>query len=142
MFGFLRQPCTSIKFYSLRDALAERALSELKKFKSLYPELKIGTIHTTQGKESDIVILVLGGNPQSSGAKKWASERPNLLNVAISRAKRKLYVIGNRTHWKDFNYFDQMAKDLATLNEIQDENIVQAAAHSQTLFCADKITID
>ncbi|EHL30865.1 hypothetical protein LDG_7011 [Legionella drancourtii LLAP12] len=64
------------------------------------------------------------------------------MNVAISRAKRKLYVIGNRTHWKDFNYFDQMAKDLATLNEIQDENIVQAAAHSQTLFCADKITID
>lgn len=120
----------------------KQVISELKKFKSLYPELKIGTIHTTQGKESDIVILVLGGNPQSSGAKKWASERPNLLNVAISRAKRKLYVIGNRTHWKDFNYFDQMAKDLATLNEIQDENIVQAAAHSQTLFCADKITID
>ncbi|MGZ3240858.1 MAG: hypothetical protein ACXWJK_11000, partial [Burkholderiaceae bacterium] len=62
-----------------------------------------------QGKEADIVILVLGGNPKKSGAKKWASEKPNLLNVAASRAKRRLYVVGNLTAWRKYPHFDVAA---------------------------------
>ncbi|MBA2710953.1 MAG: ATP-binding protein [Tatlockia sp.] len=102
----------------------KQVIQGLYHFKSFYPELQVGTIHTTQGKEADIVILVLGGNPKSSGAKKWASENSNLLNVAISRAKRRLYVIGDRTSWKEFNYFDQMAQDLSILNDFHEDNIL------------------
>jgi superfamily I DNA and/or RNA helicase len=76
--------------------------------------IQVGTIHTAQGKESDVVILVLGGNPSKPGAKKWASQRPNLLNVAASRAKRRLYVVGNRDDWRKYPYFSDSAALLAT----------------------------
>ncbi len=65
----------------------------------------VGTIHTTQGKESDVVFLVLGGNPSNPGAKDWAAEKPNLLNVAVSRAKRRLYIIGDKAEWRKRPYF-------------------------------------
>ena len=63
-----------------------------------------------QGKESAIVILVLGGNPAKPGAKDWAAEKPNLLNVAVSRAKRRLYVIGDKNTWGIRPYFCELAQ--------------------------------
>ncbi len=68
-----------------------------------------GTIHVSQGKESDIVVLVLGGDPDRPRAKEWAAEKPNLLNVAVSRAKRRLYVIGNREEWSQYPNFSDTA---------------------------------
>ena len=76
------------------------------------PRERVGTIHTTQGKEADVIILVLGGHPARPGAKAWASQRPNLLNVAVSRAKRRLYVIGNHDAWQKQKHFSVMARQL------------------------------
>ncbi|MCU5772457.1 DEAD/DEAH box helicase [Winslowiella arboricola] len=73
---------------------------------------KTGTVHTTQGKEASVVVLVLGGNLQKPGARAWAASRPNLLNVAVSRAKQRLYVIGDRAQWQKQRYFSTLAKDL------------------------------
>ena len=64
-----------------------------------------GTIHTMQGKEAAVVILVLGGNSENAGARNWAVSQPNLLNVAATRAKRRLYVIGDRADWKQRRLF-------------------------------------
>ena len=75
--------------------------------------LRAGTIHTAQGKEADIVILVLGSSSAGRrGARAWAASRPNLLNVAVSRAKRRLYVVGSRDRWKGHRYFEILAKRL------------------------------
>jgi AAA domain len=66
-----------------------------------------GTVHTFQGKEAEIVFLVLGTAPgqPGAGARTWASGKPNLLNVAITRAKCRLYVIGNAQEWGQLDYF-------------------------------------
>lgn len=70
----------------------------------------VGTVHTTQGKEAQVVILVLGGG--TAGARNWAAGSANLLNVAVSRAKSRLYVIGDKVDWGKRRFFDEMAKRL------------------------------
>ncbi|WP_300601376.1 AAA domain-containing protein [Niabella sp.] len=76
-----------------------------------------GTIHRFQGKEADIVFLVLGGNPASQGARDWASQKPNMLNVALTRARKRFYVIGNKTLWGRCRHFDVMAARLPGIVE-------------------------
>lgn len=53
----------------------------------------IGTIHTFQGKEADTVIICLGvdSGDKENGAIEWACGRPNILNVAVTRAKNNLW---------------------------------------------------
>jgi hypothetical protein len=74
----------------------------------------IGTVHKMQGREADAVILVLGGDPDKPGSRRFAREAPNLLNVAVTRAKRRLYVIGNHETWGSERYFSAL-KDPAIL---------------------------
>ncbi len=96
-----------------------RKLSEIRKELHLDSK-RVGTVHTSQGKEADVVILVLGGDPMRPGAKDWAASRPNLLNVAVSRAKKRLYVIGNAKEWGKRRFFNEAAKMLprTTLQEV------------------------
>jgi AAA domain len=66
-----------------------------------------GTVHTFQGKEADIVLLVLGTPPGEAGhrARAWAAATANLVNVAITRARLRLYVIGSGDDWRHMPYF-------------------------------------
>jgi hypothetical protein len=71
---------------------------------------RMGTVHTTQGKEADVVIVVVGGG--SAGARDWVVGKPNLLNVAVSRARARLYLIGDRRDLAQRPYFDVLARRL------------------------------
>jgi superfamily I DNA and/or RNA helicase len=73
---------------------------------------RIGTIHTFQGKEADVVFLVLGTDPPAVGSRQWAGSKPNLLNVAVTRARKAVYVIGDRRLWTDIHYFATLAAEL------------------------------
>jgi len=76
-------------------------------------ERRVGTIHTFQGKEAEAVILMLGaGRGARPGSRNWAGRTPNLLNVAATRAKRALYVVGNRADWKGVGVFTEAASSL------------------------------
>uniref|UniRef100_I2Q4G1 DNA2/NAM7 helicase-like C-terminal domain-containing protein n=1 Tax=Desulfovibrio sp. U5L TaxID=596152 RepID=I2Q4G1_9BACT len=71
---------------------------------------RVGTIHTVQGREADSVILVLGApNMAQHGARCWAAGTPNILNVAVSRAKQNLYVIGSRGAWAGIGHARELA---------------------------------
>jgi hypothetical protein len=85
-------------------------INELARIAKNYSGLNVGTVHTAQGKEKLIVILVLGSSPEKSGARKWAAEKPNLLNVAVSRARERLYIIGNYDLWRKQPYFETLAE--------------------------------
>ena len=71
---------------------------------------RLGTIHTTQGKEADIVILALGTATNQVRSRKWASQTPNLLNVAVTRARRRLVVIGDYRNWSQQRNFQVLAE--------------------------------
>lgn len=75
---------------------------------------RIGTVHTLQGRQSDIVIVVLGSktNKDGFGARNWATSTPNLLNVAVSRAKETVIFIGNYEDWKEHNYVPTIMAEL------------------------------
>ncbi|MFP5528702.1 AAA domain-containing protein [Peptococcus simiae] len=61
---------------------------------------QIGTVHTFQGKQNDIVILVMGADKNSLGAANWAVSKPNIMNVAATRAKKRFYIIGDKGLYK------------------------------------------
>lgn len=58
--------------------------------------INVGTVHTFQGKEADIVYFVLGADTSSAGAAAWAVDEPNMMNVAATRAKKEFYIIGDK----------------------------------------------
>jgi superfamily I DNA and/or RNA helicase len=61
---------------------------------------RVGTIHTFQGKEAEAVVAILGAPiAAQQGARRWACATPNILNVMVSRARRRLYVVGSRAAW-------------------------------------------
>lgn len=74
---------------------------------------RIGTVHTAQGREAEAVIIVLGApNASQTGARNWAGGRPNILNVALTRAKEVVYVVGNRNLWCEAGVFAVLSKNL------------------------------
>lgn len=76
-----------------------------------------GTVHTFQGKEAEYVIFLLGGDPSRPGViSGFAGAKPNLVNVAVTRARRRLYVIGDLQFWTGSSdvhrIYNRMAQEL------------------------------
>ena len=71
----------------------------------------VGTIHTFQGKEADGVILVLGAS-DNVNARNWVAGSPNILNVALTRARDFCFIIGNYKLWSEHSYFGVLANEL------------------------------
>lgn len=83
-----------------------------------------GTVHRFQGKEADIVLIVLGSAPGTagSGSRNWASGKPNLINVALTRAKLRVYVIGNMIDWQSCPSFDVLVNEFRRRKAIVEYN--------------------
>lgn len=72
----------------------------------------IGTVHTFQGKEAHTVFLLCGTDSTTEGAANWICAKPNLLNVAVTRAKCRFILIGDKDHLKDRAFFHIIHKYL------------------------------
>lgn len=116
------------------DGVDAADISVITPFKAVQENLKrllgdkmvSGTIHTMQGKEAPVVIMVLGGNTEGPRARDWAVSEPNLLNVAATRAKRRFYVIGDRNDWQNRSLFCDVM-DLLPLQSLPERKAILAA---------------
>lgn len=56
--------------------------------KEMIPSVDVGTVHKYQGREKDIIIISTSDDEVTD-----FSDDPNLINVAVSRAKKKLFLV-------------------------------------------------
>jgi hypothetical protein len=73
---------------------------------------RIGTVHTFQGKEESVVLMVLGCDRRTAGAAEWAASKRNLLNVALTRAKHRFFIIGDEDLWAGLPNFCDAGNEL------------------------------
>lgn len=88
---------------------------ELMSHRTRYHGMRAGDIRAVQDDQADVVLLVLGGDPHLEEATARAAASLNLVNVAASRARRRLYVIGDRDAWARYPYFRKLAEALAVM---------------------------
>ena len=121
---FIITPFTSVAhgFKSYMQSISDDIVNWTDKDnKSGWLKDNIGTVHTFQGKEAKVVIYMLGcqSDGTANGAIKWVNA--NNVNVAFTRAKEYLYVIGDATKWAELNKnlaFAQRYLPVYTLEEI------------------------
>lgn len=97
--------------------IAER----LKSLSEDWKGITSGTVHTAQGREASVVILLLGGDPNKRNTPAVWANSPNFVNVAVSRAKCRLYVIGDRGYWAQHRYFRELDEELGFV-DLTNEN--------------------
>lgn len=93
----------------------------------LIPAIEIGTVHRFQGQEADIVIFDIcdsHGLPYLSRfvqSDDISQDGARLLNVAVSRAKRRLVVVGN------LPYLEKHLTEGAVLRDILHQMVIRGA---------------
>jgi hypothetical protein len=102
--------------YKRQRNLIESLLQENGLLDRLSSRLRVGVVHTFQGSEADIMIfspVVAQGADRE--AAEWISNEEGLLNVALTRARKVLHIVGDKT------YCAQTRGDLSGLAMFVDE---------------------
>jgi len=71
----------------------------VEKWLTSWKNVHIGTVHKFQGREANEVIFLLGCDHGSAKSANWVKK--NIVNVAVTRAKYRLTIIGDGSVWKD-----------------------------------------
>ncbi|MGI2909341.1 AAA domain-containing protein [Tolypothrix sp. VBCCA 56010] len=74
---------------------------------SYFPDSSIGTVHTFQGGEKSAIILSTR-QCRTLDSLWFLNRRPNLLNVAVSRAKELFILVGNLEHLEQAGGYTKM----------------------------------
>ena len=120
---FIITPFTSVAygFKKFMESLSDDIVNWTKEDnKSGWLNDNIGTVHTFQGKEAKVVIYMLGcqSDGTANGAIKWVNA--NNVNVAFTRAKEYIYVIGDATKWAELNKNLAFAQRYLTIYTLED----------------------
>lgn len=97
---------------------------------------RVGTVHTFQGKEEKGVIFVLGVSEATKGSAAWASSKPNILNVAVTRAKKQVYIVGSKKVWASLSYFCDAHELLSCNSQLEkDARLSESTTSREMSFC-------
>jgi hypothetical protein len=78
----------------------QRTLDRALRDAALSDDLLCATIHKFQGSEKDIMVISpVGAQGISEQTRGWLVNQTNLWNVAITRAKSQLIIMGDRSWW-------------------------------------------
>ena len=111
---FIITPFTAVK-ESLKNLLIQKLKGESTNI-SKWVERSVGTVHTFQGKEAEIVYFVTGTDAQTDGAANWSCVKPNLLNVAATRAKKEFYIVGDLARFSTKQHYDVIQQTFEEFN--------------------------
>lgn len=84
----------------------------------------IGTVHTFQGREADIVYFVAGTDEKSDSAANWSCSKPNLINVAVTRAKEEFYMVGDYKRLSKKEYYKTIAGNIGEVYNLENSRYV------------------
>lgn len=115
-----------------------------------WAEQNIGTVHTFQGKEADQVLFLLGCDKNAISAVRWVNT--NIVNVAVTRAKFRLYIMGDYTVWRQSAIFQKVkgildsyafrALDAIASSPSKSHNVAHVTALLQQAPDSESLTID
>ena len=92
-----------------------------------FPDIESGTVHVFQGKEKEIIIMSLVVDGYHKGGITFIGNSPNNLNVAFTRAKKQLIVVGNyEVCYKTNNYLNKaitVIRDFGTIYSMYESDI-------------------
>lgn len=93
--GYSPEEIGVISPFSIHAQALKRSLPKQKELSGLQKEA-IGTIHQFQGSQKRVIILSTKVcRPQDNRSCDWLNSKPNLLNVAVSRAEELFILVGN-----------------------------------------------
>ncbi len=107
---YIISPFTTV-VSGIKDYLENHWETDPENKKYIVKDKRIGTVHTFQGKEAEEVIFLLGCDrgQDAAGAVRWVNN--NIVNVAATRAKYRLYIVGDAKTWEQ-SHWVSMAKDI------------------------------
>ncbi len=146
---FVITPFTTVRDGMKRMVRSRKEYHEDKRLAE-WADKCIGTVHTFQGKEADQVIFLLGCDKNALSAVRWVNT--NIVNVAVTRAKYRLYVIGDYMVWQNSDLFQRVkgildSYALRTLQKVLDHpEALQDKGQIEQLIKevpdADSLTVD
>jgi hypothetical protein len=81
----------------------------------------IGTVDSFQGQERDLIVLdLVRANPRREVG---FTLQPNRLNVALSRARKKLIILTNMQTYQGYEKFDEILRRIQSLPNTRVEHV-------------------
>jgi len=100
-------------------------------------DVDCGTVHAFQGDEKDIIIFSLGlSNNTREETYNWLKNNKELINVATSRAKQKLVIIGSQKELDRLHHLndrDDIYELVQYVNKNGDYEVTKRHANSRAL---------
>lgn len=136
---FIITPFTSVKA-GMMDMIRKSALYR-KDFRvgKWLDDNNVGTVHTFQGQGTDEVIFLLGCDKNATGAANWVNK--NIVNVAATRAKFRLYLVGDKNVWmcKPVKLARERTAEMVKAADL--DSILSDSVPKETLCQTDEITV-
>ena len=64
------------------------------------------------------IVLGSAAGKKGGGSRKWAGKAPNILNVALTRAKKRVYIVGSISDWRTVDHFSVLAQDMKDSKQV------------------------